>query len=232
MCGRFSLAVEGDVLARHFQVPFPEGHRPRFNIAPTQDVAAIRFSGRGTTRELAFLRWGLIPSWSRKGLQGAPLINARAETASEKPSFREAFLERRCLIPADGFFEWKREGNTRVPYYFFPLAGPLFVFAGLWECWREDGREPVESCTILTTGANERVRPLHPRMPVILSPGQQSRWLDSGARDAESLSRLLAPFPAGEMGFRQVSPRANNVRNDDPGILLPVPPPAPPVAGG
>ncbi|MFQ5748887.1 MAG: SOS response-associated peptidase, partial [Planctomycetota bacterium] len=185
-----------------------------------------------TARVLVFLRWGLIPSWSRKGPQGPLLINARAETAAEKPSFRGAFRERRCLIPADGFFEWKREGNTRIPYWFFPLSGPLFAFAGLWECWQGAGPERVESCTILTTEANERVRPFHPRMPVVLSADQQERWLDPGAHDPARLGGLLTPCPAEEVGFRQVSPRVNQVRNDDPGVLLPVPPPAPPPGRG
>jgi len=231
MCGRFSLAVEGDVLARLFQVPLPEAHRPRFNVAPTQDVAAVRSAGCGPGRELVFLRWGLIPAWSREGPQGPLLINARAETVSGKPSFRDAFRERRCLIPADGFFEWKREGNARVPYWFFPLSGPLFAFAGLWECWQGPGSERVESCTILTTEANERVRPLHPRMPVILPPERQDRWLDPGVRDPALLGGLLAPCPAAEMGCRQVSARVNQVRNDDSGVLLPVRPPAPPGKG-
>ena len=183
-------------MARHFGVS-KLTYLPRFNIAPTQEVSAVRDLGEG--RELEFLRWGLIPSWAKDKSIGAKLINARAETVAEKPAFRSAFKHRRCLIPADGFFEWKKEGGRKEPHYITLRDGGLFAFAGLWEEWHPEDGEAVRSCTIITTGANELVRPLHDRMPVILDPGDYADWLDVNPRTKEQLLSLLRPFPSEKM---------------------------------
>jgi putative SOS response-associated peptidase YedK len=192
MCGRITLRATPEKIAGLFGVSKLD-YSPRFNIAPTQEVLTVRSSQQG--RELVPLRWGLIPSWAKDKKIGAALINARAETVAEKPAFRSAFKHRRCLIPCDGFFEWsRREGGTKVPHYITLRDGGLFAFAGLWEEWEpaEEGK-CVSSCTIITTEANELVRPLHDRMPVILEPGiTTSGWL-LGARRRSNSFRFFAP---------------------------------------
>jgi putative SOS response-associated peptidase YedK len=199
------------VLAEHFEVSEPE-LLPRFNIAPTQKVAVVRAKEEG--RELVFLRWGLIPSWAKEKSIGAKLINARAETAAEKPGFRSAFKHRRCLIPSDGLFEWKKEDGQKQPYYITLRDQSLFAYAGLWEEWkREDSDEPIQTCTILTTEANELIRPLHDRMPVILDPKDYAAWLDPTPRPNTTLLSLLRPFPSEAMQAYLVSSTVNNARN-------------------
>jgi putative SOS response-associated peptidase YedK len=190
----------------------------RFNISPTQQVATVRPAGQG--RELALLRWGLVPSWADDLSIGYKLINARAETVADKPSFRLALRSRRCLVLADGFFEWAKAGGKKQPYYFRLREGKPFAFAGLWERWTKGG-EPVESCTIVTTGANELVRPVHERMPVILPPESYGAWLDPEVQDRERLLPLLRPYPTEGMVAGPVSTRVNSPRNDDPGCIEP-----------
>jgi putative SOS response-associated peptidase YedK len=216
MCGRFLLFSSGPRVAEEFDLTgFPE-LAPRYNIAPTQPVLAVRAGGTG--REAAVLRWGLVPPWSRD-LKQAP-INARAETAPEKPTFRHAFRKRRCLVPADGFYEWAALGGRKQPFCFRPWDERPWAFAGLWERWEGPGG-PVENCAILTTEANELVRPAHDRMPVILPQQHWAAWLDRDAQDTAALVPLLRPYPADATRAYPVGPLVNNPRNDEPECLAP-----------
>jgi putative SOS response-associated peptidase YedK len=214
MCGRFTLRTPLSVLIDQFQINLgTEIQLPlRFNVAPTQDIPVVRTCEGG--RELTLMRWGLIPSWSKEANSGPLLINARSETAAEKPSFRSAFKSRRCLIPADGFFEWKKVGKAKQPYYFQLADEEPFAFAGLWEKWTE-----IETCTILTTAANEMVTPLHDRMPVILSPNDYAEWLDVKTPEP---GKLLDQYPASEMKTTPVNPIVNNARNEGTQCIAPV----------
>jgi putative SOS response-associated peptidase YedK len=191
--------------------------RPRYNVAPTQDILAVRAAADGAGRELALLHWGLVPSWAKDAKLSASLINARGDTVGQKPAFRTAFARRRCLIPADGFFEWKKVGKEKQPYWLRMQDERPFAMAGLWESWRGPaGSEgpPLESAAIITTDANELCRPLHDRMPVILHEADYARWLDPAAPKQE-LQALLVPLPAECMKSEPVSKRVNNARNDD-----------------
>ena len=230
MCGRFELGSMDDHglrldVARFFDVEGGIDLRSRFNIAPTQSVAAVRRTSVTAPRELAMLRWGLIPSWAKDPAIGVKMINARAETAHEKPAFRAAFKQRRCLVIATSFYEWQRlEGGPKQPWRIHLADREPFGMAGLWESWRDAGGAIVESCTIITTSANELVAPLHDRMPVILARDACDVWLDPGARDVEKLRALLVPFPAAAMARYAVSTRVNNVRNDDVMCVQPLMP--------
>lgn len=220
MCGRFALAADPAQLAELLALSEPPALPPRHNIAPTQAVAAVR-AGEGG-RELAMLRWGLIPGWAKDPAIGAKMINARAETAHEKPAFRAAFRRRRCLIPADGFYEWRRVEDGKQPYFIGMADGGPFAFAGLWESWQGPDGAAVETCTILTTDANELLRPLHERMPVILPPADHRLWLDPAVTDATpELRGLLRPYPVAAMTAYPVSRRVNSPRNDDSGCREP-----------
>ena len=216
-------------IARLFDFPVDAGleMRARFNIAPTQPVAAVRAAPTGG-RELVFLRWGLVPSWATDLKIGASLINARGETISSKPSFRSAFRRRRCLIPADSFYEWQKGPSTgrKQPYSISVAGGGPFALAGLWEHWAKGDAEPVESCTIVTTGANALLRPLHDRMPVIVRPEDFAAWLDPEA-NVPDLESLVKAYPAEQMEMHAVSTHVNSVRNDDPHCLDPAPAPEP-----
>jgi putative SOS response-associated peptidase YedK len=206
--------TSGRDVAEHFDVTgFPE-LAPRYNIAPTQAVAAVRVSGSG--RELVNLRWGLVVPWA-KDVKQAP-INARSETAADKPMFRHAMRKRRCLIPTDGFYEWAVVVGRKQPYCFRPASDRPFAFAGLWERWEGPGG-PVESCAILTTEANELVRPVHDRMPVILPERHWQEWLDAGLQDAAQLVPLLRPYPVDAMRAYPVGLLVNSPKNDGPGCL-------------
>ncbi len=213
MCGRFTLLSPPEVLQQTFDLPEVPDLVPRYNIAPTQQVAAVRLAPPGT-RELVRLRWGLVPSWADSPSVGVRMLNARSETVADKPSFRAALCRRRCLIPADGFFEWLNSNGRKQPYYFRLRSGKPFAFAGLWEHWQRDG-EVIDSCTILTTEANELVKPVHDRMPVILPPDAYPLWLDPAVQRSEALQSLLQPFRAEEMITGPVSMRVNSPRNDD-----------------
>ena len=226
MCGRFTLRTPANVLTeqllRDLGVEAPASLRPRYNAAPTQSIAVVRESPEiarespEAAREFAMLRWGLIPSWAKDPSIGNRMINARGETVAEKPAFRAAFRRRRCLIPADGFFEWKKIGKQKQPYYFRMSDERPFAFAGLWECWAGDGDAALESCTIITTEANDLLRPFHDRMPVILSPDDFSMWLDPQFEDKEQLQRLLRPYTPEEMTACPVNIRVNSPKHDDP----------------
>jgi len=223
MCGRFTLFEADKVLSREFGVAGILPLSPRYNIAPSQPVAAVRAAPAGTGRELALLRWGLIPSWSKEPAIGNRLINARSETVQEKPSFRTAFKRRRCLIPANGFYEWQKRERGKQPYYIRMRDSHPFAFAGLWDRWEGGEEGAVETCTILTTAANAVLAPIHDRMPVILPPGEYARWLDPSLKDPDSLTSLLAPFPTEEMDAFPVSPRVNAPSVNDAGCIAPLP---------
>jgi putative SOS response-associated peptidase YedK len=217
MCGRYTLSTPAGRLAEEFQLN--EGSvdlTPSYNVAPTQQVAAV-LEEEGE-RHLEMFRWGLIPSWADDPGIGARMINARSETAAEKPSFRSAFRRRRCLIAADGFYEWKRENGGKQPYYFHMQEGRPFAFAGLWESWKGDGE--IRSCTILTTGANALVGEIHERMPVIVAPDAYDVWLDP-ASERDELTGLLAPYPEEEMEAYPVSRFVNRPSNNDPRCVEP-----------
>ena len=227
MCGRYSLTTPLDAFRALFDVENLINLPPRYNIAPTQDAAVVRLSDGGT-RELTLLRWGLIPSWSKDAAIGSRMINARAETVADKPSFRSAFRHRRCLVPADGFYEWRTEDGRKQPFRIGMKGGAPFAFAGLWEQWTATAAstgisegESVETFAILTTEANEKLRPIHARMPVILAPECYDQWLDA-ANDRDSLLSLLRPYPVAPMAFYRVSTVVNNVRNDDPSCTAPL----------
>jgi len=194
MCGRFTLRTPLSVLIEQFELP-AESQRllfdPRYNIAPTQEVLAIRQRRESARRELVPMRWGLVPAWSKAPTSGRPLINARADTLANKPTFRTAYRRRRCLIPADGFYEWHKVGSRKQPYLIHQRDNRPFAFAGLWEHWEKG--PIIESCTIITTDANAALRELHDRMPVVISPGDYERWLDPAIDDPAELQHLLAP---------------------------------------
>jgi putative SOS response-associated peptidase YedK len=221
MCGRFTLRTPPKDLVEVFQLLRTLEMTPRFNIAPTQPVAVVR---QGTTcREMSLMRWGLIPSWAKDMKIGASLINARADTLATKPSFRTAFKRRRCLIPADGFYEWKKgEGKTKQPFYIRLKKDYPFAFAGLWEHWEGPDNSAVDSCTIVTTDANDTLRPLHERMPVILPEEDFDRWLDPKEEDAAQLGELLKPYPPEEMIAFPISTLVNNARNESPQCIEPL----------
>jgi putative SOS response-associated peptidase YedK len=221
MCGRFTLTRPARAVAEAFELEQLPLFEPRYNIAPTQPVLAVRRCG-DEPRQAVLLRWGLVPSWAADLSIGARLLNARAETVLEKPAFKAAFARRRCLVPADGFYEWQSVGRKKQPIHFRFGDGRLFAFAGLWERWQgPDG--PVESCTILTTGANELVRPLHERMPVILDPDRYEAWLDLRNNDLALLHSWLVPYPPAEMAAVPASPHVNNARNEGPACLAAAP---------
>ncbi len=219
MCGRFTLRTPASQVARLFsdlELTPPE-IKPRYNISPTQTVAAVRQAASdGCT--WSELRWGLIPFWAKDRAIGAQLINARGETVATKPSFRAAFKSRRCLIPADGFYEWQKLGGTKKqPQYITLKKGRPFCFAGLWESWTDKTtNENVESCTIITTDANELLVPLHDRMPVILDPADYQPWLDREFKDTMFLASKLKPWPSDDMAFYPVDTVVNNPRNEKP----------------
>lgn len=220
MCGRFTLSAELEELQRAFPgVEFPPQMAPRYNIAPSQPVAVIT---NQNPRKVDFFVWGLIPSWAKDPRIGQRLINARAETLSQKPAFRGAFRYRRCCVLADGFFEWRREGKTKIPHLVRLKSKMPFAMAGLWDRWQSPDGSEIFSCTIITTDANELVQSLHSRMPVILPASAYSVWLGTPAADLEQLSALLRPYPASEMELFAVSPSANNPRWDRAECIQPV----------
>jgi putative SOS response-associated peptidase YedK len=220
MCGRFTLSANAQRLHDFFPLfEIPETV-PRYNIAPTQMVLAVK-QDQDAKPKAAFLRWGLIPSWAKDKKIGASLINARADGVATKPSFRAAFKRRRCLILADGFYEWRKGSTPKQPFHIRRSDGQPFAFAGLWEHW--SGEEPaIESCTIITTDANDVVRPLHDRMPVILDSREYARWLDPASADPGVLQEMLRPYPPEQMTTVAVSPYVNNARNEGADCLVTV----------
>ena len=219
MCGRYSLTTPIEALRGLFGFDELPNLEPRYNIAPTQEVAVVRSDDAGAGRTLTRMRWGLIPSWAKEASIGSRMINARAETVAEKPAFRAAFRHRRCLIPADGFYEWKKVGKDgKQPWRVGLDGGAPFAFAGLWEAWLSPDGDEIETCTIVTTEAAPAIAVIHPRMPVILDPAAYTVWLGGEPKEAGA---ALGPYRSA-LAAHPVSDRVNNVRNDDAGLIEPV----------
>lgn len=238
MCGRYSITTDPEAMRRIFRIDTLLNLQPRWNVAPTQEVPVVRSGdpkregGRGG-RELHIMRWGLVPFWAKDIGIGAKMINARAETVTEKPAFRGAFKYRRCLVPADGFYEWKTEAGRKQPWRIVRRDRAPFAFAGLWELWEGTGEgSALETFTIVTTDANEAVRDIHHRMPVMLfDDAQFETWLTAEPKVAAG---LMAPCDPAAIEAYRVDPKVGNVRNDDPSLVEPVTPaprPAMPVQG-
>ena len=232
MCGRFVL-VDWYGVEQRFDLPeadlrqiseryteMGESPFPRYNIAPTQDVLAVRNEGDGN--RAGMMRWGLVPSWAKDPKIGNRMINARSETLTERPSFRSAYRRRRCLIIADSFYEWRREGRARTPMRIMLESEEPFAFAGLWETWKRPDDSWMLSCTIITTSANELVSEIYDRMPVILDPDVEAVWLDPDLDDTTALSELLVPYPSDLMTAYEVSRIVNSAANDVPECITPI----------
>ncbi len=217
MCGRFTLNTSAKILAEFFKLSEVPDIKPRYNIAPTQSIATVTISPEKMQRQFQFMRWGLIPSWAKDYKIGSRLINSRSETVAEKPAFRSAIKHRRCLIIADGFYEWQPQGKKKQPYYFTMANGEPFAFAGLWENWRSPEAENIIiSCSIITTAANEIVQPVHDRMPVILPQGDWEEWLDPSIKNAQEVLPLLKPYASAAMKANAVSAIVNSPTRDSP----------------
>ena len=221
MCGRYSLSAPGDVIAEIFALAEVPDLRPRWNVAPTQGAAVVRV-GEGGVRRCELLRWGLVPFWAKDASIGSRMINARAETAHEKASFKHALRRRRCLVPVDGFYEWRKTPDGKGPTRIQRRDGRPFALAGLWERWSRGPGEPLETFTILTTSPNTLLRPIHDRMPVILDPTDWEGWLDPSAERPERLRPMLGTAPDGELEAFAVSRRVNSPANDDADCAAPV----------
>ncbi len=218
MCGRYTLKMPIALVAEELDLDRPEFEvSPRYNIAPTQRLPVLT---QEQPRHLQLMRWGLVPSWAKDPAVGNKMINARAETLAEKPAFREALKERRCLIPADGFYEWQQTGFGKLPQHIHLIAGGLFTIAGLWESWRDgEGRE-LRTFTLITTTPNDLMATIHDRMPVIIPPAMRNIWLDPATTAAE-IEALLVPLPDGLLEAKTVSDLVNSPRNDGPELLEP-----------
>lgn len=226
MCSRYSLTSPPEAVRSYFKLGAIEPFPPRYNIAPTQPVAIVRLDHKGA-RELALVRWGLIPSWVKDPREFSTLINARSETAAEKPSFRAAMRHRRCLVPTDGFYEWTGKPGAKRPHLIRPRGGGPMAMAGIWEHWLGSDGSELETMAILTTAANRAVSVLHDRMPVILAPDSFEQWLDCRPGTADFVRDLLHPAAEGVLEIIEVSARLNNPRNEGPEVQEPVRPAAP-----
>src|ERR1039458_10211961 len=223
MCGRYRLSRRKQLLEEHFAAVSDDADWcPRYNIAPTQFVPVIRSNPRTGSRVLSLIRWGLVPSWAKDSSKAAAMINGRYETAASKPAFGDAMKFRRCLIPADGFYEWQRVGKAKQPYCLEVNRGELFSFAGLWETWNDPNGKALETCSILTTTANALTAPVHDRMPVILDPRCYDLWLDLGTTNTSVISEFLKPFDARLMNCFPVGSRGYRPPNDDADCSVPV----------
>jgi putative SOS response-associated peptidase YedK len=224
MCGRFTNRAQPEQIRSEFKVgrKNPDIYQPKYNIAPAQTIQVVFEPEK--ERIVTGLKWGLVPAWAKDSDIGNRMINARAETLTEKPSFREAFKKRRCIIPASGFYEWQKKGSAaKQPFYFYLPEKEVFGFAGLWEEWinKETG-DVLETCIIITTEANEVLKPVHDRMPVILQAADYDEWLDSRENNTEKLQRLLAPYPAKDMSSHAVSRSVNIPDADSPELIEPL----------
>ena len=231
MCGRYRLSRRAEILGKYFDAEHDGmDWDPRYNIAPTQSVPVIRQDEKKAVRRASLMRWGLVPNWAKDATVGARMINARSETAAEKPAFKELLQRRRCLIPADGFYEWKKSGKSKQPYCFEMMQREPFAFAGLWDSWQTPTGGTLETCTILTTTPNQLLADVHDRMPVILPSAIYDLWLDPGLRDLAMTTGMLKPYDAGQMRRYAVSTLVNDVVNDDRQCSEPidVPPPIQP----
>ncbi len=219
MCGRFTLNTSQPVIADHFGLDEPPELGARFNVAPGQVIATISASGEGRKSVLSPRRWGLVPSWAKDEKIGNRLINARAETVAEKPSFRSALRRRRCLVPADGFYEWAGSKGSKQPYFVGLEGRALFAFAGLWERWTDPEGETLETCTLLTTEATEYLSALHGRMPVIVDPADYGLWMDPEVVEPDRVSPVIDRNLGSALDFHPISKHVNDVRHDDPRCL-------------
>jgi putative SOS response-associated peptidase YedK len=223
MCGRYRLSRRKQLVEEYLgAVSAEEDWGPRYNIAPIQQVPIIRQNPREPRRELSLARWGLVPSWSKDSSGAARMINAKSETADTKPAFRDALKFRRCLIPADGFYEWQKSGNIKQPYCFEVYEGELFAFAGVWDRWKEPSGKALETFSILTTTPNAVTAVVHDRMPVILGQHNYDFWLDPGMKDVRAACEMLQPYDACLMRSYPVGHRINHVANDDEECSVPV----------
>lgn len=222
MCGRFTLDASATTLAAKFGLADVPAWSPRYNIAPTQEVLVVHQTTPHARWEASLFRWGLIPPWAEGPAVGSRMINARAETVATKPAFRKAFRDHRCLVLADGFYEWQKQDRHKQPFYIRLRSGQPFAFAGLWERWVPQDGLPLDSCTIITTVANDLIQPLHVRMPVILAPRDYKVWLDPSVQDVDRLQFLLCRYPPGEMTAYPVSTQVNNPVNDTPQCIEPL----------
>ncbi len=220
MCGRFTQTCSGEAIAQSFDLKAAPEAQPRYNIAPSQPVAAI--AQPGEAREYRLFQWGLVPAWAKDPSIGNRMINARAETVAEKPSFRAAFKRRRCLVLADGFYEWQRTGQQKQPYYIQLKEQAPFGFAGLWEQWESGDGSSLETCTILTTEPNELMQPIHNRMPAIVHPPDYETWLDPELQAGRHLQAVLRPYEAAAMHLYPVSTTVNNPRHEMPECVEPL----------
>ncbi|MBA4377848.1 MAG: SOS response-associated peptidase [Gemmatimonas sp.] len=229
MCGRFTLTLTPEetarLLALEAALDGEPASPPRWNIAPGQPIAAASQESPDAPRRLRYLDWGLVPRWSRGPGGGARPINARSETVADKPAFRDAWRRRRCLVPADGFYEWQRRGGAKQPWLFRLKDAPGFAMAGIWETWTSPEGLPLHTCALLTTEANALMLPVHDRMPVILRPESFADWLVTPPESAHTLHTLLRPYPADEMTAWPVSPAVNSPHNDAPNLVLSFTPP-------
>jgi putative SOS response-associated peptidase YedK len=226
MCGRFARRSTQEVLADWFGVELEDmpWFAPTFNATPQSTQPVVRLNRDSGSREFALMRWGLVPFWAKDPKFGYSTFNARAEEVPTKPAYREALKKRRCLVPADAFYEWQRlDKKNKQPYAIALKSGEPYAFAGLWETWKPQAGSPLETFTILTTDPNELMQPIHNRMPVILEPQDHERWLDPGD-PARPPVDLLRPYPAEKMQAWQVSQRVGNVRNNDASLVTPIPP--------
>jgi putative SOS response-associated peptidase YedK len=216
MCGRFTLTTSAKIIADFFKLSEVPDIEPRYNIAPSQSVATVTFDPEKIQRQFQFMRWGLIPSWAKDMKIASHTINARSETVAEKPAFRSAIKRRRCLIVADGFYEWQPQGKKKQPYYFQMANSEPFALAGLWENWRSPEAESILSCSIITTAANETVLPIHHRMPVILPESDWEQWLDPSINNSQQVLPLLKPYASAAMKANAVSAIVNSATREGP----------------
>jgi putative SOS response-associated peptidase YedK len=223
MCGRYRLSRGKQIIEEYFDTsPWDNDWSPRFNIAPTQPVPVVRQHPKEPVRQISMMGWGLIPNWAKEGSVATGTINARSETAAEKPAFRDPLRLRRCLIPADGFYEWRRTPTSKQPYCFEVNHGELFAFAGLWDGWKRADGQWIKTCSILTTTPNAVTSAVHDRMPVILDPEFYRLWLDPEMQNVAAACELLKPYQARRMHCYPVSSRVNHVGNDDAECSRPV----------
>ncbi|MCU7813473.1 MAG: SOS response-associated peptidase [Candidatus Thiodiazotropha sp. (ex Notomyrtea botanica)] len=220
MCGRFYLDVKQEKLNEYFGLQSAPSIKPRYNIAPSHEILAIRSVAQN--RECSFFRWGLIPFWSKDEKIGYKTINARAETVDSKPAYRAAFKYHRCLIPASGFYEWKTVDGGKQPYCLRPSKESLFAFAGLYERWDDKAGKEIDTCTIIVGEANRDISPIRDRMPIIIDPADFNAWLDPDTHDATILKPLLKPWREGEIEYHQVSMKVNSPKNDCADLILPI----------
>lgn len=224
MCGRYKLTVPFREIVRLYNLTNSVNLRPRYNIAPTQDVLAIIYDGATKQRPGEMFRWGLVPFWAKDIKIGYHLINAKAETITERPAYREAFKTRRCIIPADAFYEWQETGKSlKQPYAIVMKDRSVFGFAGLWEKWTDEASgEVIRSCTIITTEPNALCAPIHNRMPVILDPANYAKWLGEQPASNDALQAMLKPFPAERMACFKIGTRIGNVKYDEASLAEPL----------